>query len=124
MTCSTRCGAPPAFIALSAVACAVAERSPTPVQQVIDGPAGRLFVDDGGGGASMPVVLIHSLAGNSGQWTMLSVTTPLNEFPSSLHRVMPVIRQEKMAGVSHWLHLDRPTEFNAVLDRFLAGIPD
>ena len=34
------------------------------------------------------------------------------------------IRQEKMAGVSHWLHLDRPTEFNAVLDRFLAGIPD
>ena len=47
MTCSTRCGALPAFIALSAVACAVAECSPTPVQ-VIDGPAGRLFVDDGG----------------------------------------------------------------------------
>ena len=45
------------------------------------------------------------------------------EILSSLHRVMPVI-QEKMAGVSHWLHLDRPTEFNAVLDRFLAGIPD
>ena len=279
----------PAFVALSAVACAGAERPATPVQQVIEGPAGRLFVDDGGGGAGMPVVLIHSLAGNSGHWTpqlahlrrttravaldlrghgrsdapkdgrfapgdyaqdvrlmmdtlgirravvvghsmgggvaaalaglapdrvagllfvdpiddpskrppdegsaaflrrldgpeyamaieaywleilklagdgvqqqvladlratpqatvvgsmramtgfnaeatlaayhgpMLSVTTPLNEFPSSLHRVMPVIRREKMAGVSHWLHLDRPTEFNALLERFLVEIPN
>ena len=278
-----------AVVALLAAACVVAERPSMPVQQLIDGPTGRLFVDDGGGSARMPVVLIHSLAGNSGQWTpqlahlrratravaldlrghgrseaptdgrfapgdyaedvrlmmdtlgirravlvghslgggvaaalaglvpdrvaglvfvdpiddtskrppdegsaaflrrlegpeyamaieaywmeilklagdgvrqqvladlratpqatvvgsmramtgfnaqatlaayhgpMLSVTTPLNEFPSSLHRVMPVIRQEKMADVSHWLHLDRPAEFNAMLGRFLAAIPD
>ena len=278
-----------AFFAVSAAACAVAERPLTPVQRVIDGAAGHVFVDDGGGGARMPVILIHSLAGNSGQWTaqlahlrgstravaldlrghgrseaprdgrfalgdyaedvrlmmdtldirravvvghsmgggvaaalaglvperlaglvfvdpiddpskrppdegsaaflrrldgpeyataieaywleilklagdnvrqqvladlratpratvvgsmramtgfnaqatlaayhgpMLSVTTPLNEFPSSLHRVMPAIRQEKMADVSHWLQIDRPAEFNAMLDRFLAAIPD
>lgn len=51
---------------------------------------------------------------------MLTITTPLNEFPSSLHNVVDRIRQEKTTGVSHWLHLDRPDEFNAALDRFLA----
>ena len=55
---------------------------------------------------------------------VLSVTTPLNEFPSSLHRVVPSVRQEKMAGTSHWLQLDRPHEFNATLDRFLTTVPD
>ena len=278
----------PAFVALLTMACAAPERPPAPIQRTIVGPAGRVFVDDGGGGPRLPVVLIHSLAGNSGQWTpqlahlrrttravaldlrghgrsdppkdgryapadyaedvrqvmdalgirravvvghslgggvaaalaglapdrvagvlfvdpiddpskrppdeasaaflrrldgpeyapaieaywleilklagdgvrqqvladlratpqatvvgsmramtgfnaqatlaayhgpMLSVTTPLNEFPSSLHRVMPAIRQEKIEGVSHWLQLDRPAEFNATLDRFLAAIP-
>jgi pimeloyl-ACP methyl ester carboxylesterase len=53
---------------------------------------------------------------------MVTLTTPMNEFPSSLHRVVSRIRQEKMTGVSHWLHLDRPDEFNASLDRFLAGV--
>lgn len=50
---------------------------------------------------------------------MLTVTTPLNEFPSSLQNVIPGLRQQKMTGVSHWLQLDRPKEFNAILDRFL-----
>jgi pimeloyl-ACP methyl ester carboxylesterase len=53
---------------------------------------------------------------------MLTVTTPLNEFPSGLQRVIPGMRQEKMVDVSHWLHLDRQAEFNAALDRFLATI--
>ncbi len=274
-----------ALVAVLAAACRGAERPLPPAQMFVEGPAGRLFVNDGGRGARVPVVLIHSLAGNSGQWTpqlvhlrlgtravaldlrghgrsdapsdtryapsdyaedvrrvmdalaipravvvghslgggvaaalaglapdriaglvfvdpiddpskrpadeaseaflrrlggpdyavaietywegilerstegvrrqvladlratpqatvlgsmrgmtgfdaeaalapydgpMLSVTTPLNEFPSSLHRVIPRIRQEKMADVSHWLHLDRSSEFNAALDRFLA----
>ena len=54
---------------------------------------------------------------------VLSVTTPMNEFPSSLHRVIPTVRQERITGTSHWLHLDRPDEFNAILHRFLASIP-
>jgi pimeloyl-ACP methyl ester carboxylesterase len=55
---------------------------------------------------------------------MLTLTTPRNEFPSSLHRVVRRIRQEQMTEVSHWLHLDRPREFNVVLDRFLADVTD
>jgi pimeloyl-ACP methyl ester carboxylesterase len=53
---------------------------------------------------------------------VLTITTPLNDYPSSLQNVIPGIRHEKMSGVSHWLHLDRPDEFNATLDRFLAQI--
>lgn len=52
-------------------------------------------------------------------WT---ITTPLNEYPSSLQNVVPRIKQEKMTGVSHWLQLDRPDDFNALLDRLLAQI--
>jgi pimeloyl-ACP methyl ester carboxylesterase len=37
-------------------------------QTTIAGPAGALFVDDGGAGG-VPVVLLHSLAGNGAQWT-------------------------------------------------------
>jgi pimeloyl-ACP methyl ester carboxylesterase len=55
---------------------------------------------------------------------MLTLTTPLNEFPSSLHRVVRRIRHAQMTDVSHWLHLDRPGEFNLVLDRFLTGVAD
>jgi pimeloyl-ACP methyl ester carboxylesterase len=50
---------------------------------------------------------------------VLSVTSPSNEFPSSLHNVHPTLPHQRMTGVSHWLHLDRPQEFNTILDAFL-----
>jgi len=49
----------------------------------------------------------------------MSVTTALNDGPSSLQNVIPGLRHERMRGVSHWLQLDRPDEFNRLLDRFL-----
>jgi pimeloyl-ACP methyl ester carboxylesterase len=52
----------------------------------------------------------------------LTVTTPLNDQPTSLQNVMPGLRHERMTGVSHWLQLDRPQEFNAILDRFLKTV--
>ena len=42
------------------------DRSMSPTQ--VTGPAGALEVDDGGRGG-LPVVLVHSLAGNSTHWT-------------------------------------------------------
>src|SRR5262245_35090343 len=39
-----------------------------PTSTFVDGASGRLLVNDGGSGRGVPVVLIHSLAGNSGQW--------------------------------------------------------
>lgn len=35
----------------------------------VQGPAGTLFIDDGGGeGEALPILFVHSLGGNSGQW--------------------------------------------------------
>lgn len=53
---------------------------------------------------------------------VLSVTSPLNDFPSSLHNVHPSLPHQRIKGVSHWLHLDRPQEFNTILDAFLEKV--
>jgi pimeloyl-ACP methyl ester carboxylesterase len=42
--------------------------------------------------------------------------------PSSLHKQVPGLRTVEMQGVGHWLMLDRPDEFNRILDGFLAEI--
>lgn len=36
----------------------------------VAGPAGNLYVRDGGEGGGLPVVFLHSLAGNGGQWAL------------------------------------------------------
>jgi pimeloyl-ACP methyl ester carboxylesterase len=36
----------------------------------ISGPQGNLFVRDGGAGHGVPILLLHSLAGNGGQWAL------------------------------------------------------
>ena len=41
------------------------------------------------------------------------------ESPSSLHVQFPDVPVKKMHGVGHWLMLDKPDEFNALLDEFL-----
>lgn len=58
---------PAALLALAGlVGCATAPEAPR-APMTIDGPAGALFVDDGGDGG-LPMVLVHSAAGNSTQW--------------------------------------------------------
>lgn len=41
------------------------------------------------------------------------------ESPSSLHQQFPSLPVKKMHGTGHWLMLDKPDEFNALLDEFL-----
>ena len=36
--------------------------------RTIDGPAGQLHVDDGGGGPGVPVLFVHSYAGSAAHW--------------------------------------------------------
>jgi pimeloyl-ACP methyl ester carboxylesterase len=45
------------------------ERSGEPSLVRIQGPAGGLFVDDGGRGNAVPVVFVHSFGGSSGHWS-------------------------------------------------------
>jgi pimeloyl-ACP methyl ester carboxylesterase len=44
------------------------------------------------------------------------------ENPASLHVQFPDIPVKKMSGTGHWLMMDKPVEFNALLDEFLATI--
>jgi pimeloyl-ACP methyl ester carboxylesterase len=52
----------------------------------------------------------------------LSVITALNETPIALHRLVPDLPHLLVPQTGHWLHMDRPEEFNRRMDQFLAGI--
>lgn len=56
------------------------------------------------------------------QGPKLAVTTPHNNFPFSLHRVDPTIQNVVLEGTGHWLQLEKPEEFNALLDDFSAQV--
>jgi pimeloyl-ACP methyl ester carboxylesterase len=51
---------------------------------------------------------------------MLSVATPINDALFSLHNLGADLPHTTFAGTGHWLHMDKPEEFNRVLDGFLA----
>jgi pimeloyl-ACP methyl ester carboxylesterase len=50
---------------------------------------------------------------------VLSVTTARAEGPLALHELVPKIRHERLEGTSHWLFLDKPDEFNRMVDEFI-----
>jgi pimeloyl-ACP methyl ester carboxylesterase len=44
------------------------------------------------------------------------------ESPASLHVQFPEIPVKKIRGTGHWLMMDKPDEFNALLDEFLRSV--
>jgi len=53
---------------------------------------------------------------------VLIVDTAGNEGPGSIHALAPALPHKVIAGTSHWPQLDKPAEFNAILDEFLASV--
>jgi pimeloyl-ACP methyl ester carboxylesterase len=51
----------------------------------------------------------------------LAVITPANDFLYSMHRLGSGIPHRVIAGTGHWLQIERPSEFNRILLRFLEG---
>lgn len=51
-----------------------------------------------------------------------AIVTPANDAASSLHNMVPGFRHAVIDGTGHWIHLDKPVEFNEALDEFLPGI--
>lgn len=49
----------------------------------------------------------------------LAVITPGNDMPHELHKLGPGMPHQVVTGTSHWLHMDKPGEFNRILDAFL-----
>jgi pimeloyl-ACP methyl ester carboxylesterase len=50
----------------------------------------------------------------------LIIDTPHGDGPGALHAQMPDITRKLITGTSHWPHLDKPQEFNRLLDEYLA----
>jgi hypothetical protein len=48
---------------------------------------------------------------------MLSFVTPSNDEPFSLHNLRTSL-PTPFAKTGHWLHMDKPEEFNRILDGF------
>jgi pimeloyl-ACP methyl ester carboxylesterase len=55
------------------------------------------------------------------QGPKLLVDTPHGEGPQSLHVQAPDIAREVIVGTSHWPQMDKPDEFNRILDAFIAN---
>lgn len=53
------------------------------------------------------------------QGPRLSIVTPNNNMPSSLHRLGKGFPHRMVEGTGHWIQLDKPEEFNRLLDEFL-----
>ncbi len=54
----------------------------------------------------------------------LSVISHLNNAPYSLHNLVSDLPFIKISGTGHWLQMDRPDEFNRILDQFLLSLED
>jgi pimeloyl-ACP methyl ester carboxylesterase len=52
----------------------------------------------------------------------LSIVTPHNNEPFSLHRLGKGFPHRIVQGTGHWIQLDKPEEFNRLLDEFLAEV--
>lgn len=50
----------------------------------------------------------------------LSAVTPANDAPFGLHNLGADLPYRTFEGASHWLQMDKPAEFNHLLDGFLA----
>ncbi|MCP4132789.1 MAG: alpha/beta hydrolase, partial [bacterium] len=52
----------------------------------------------------------------------LSVITSINETPFSVHNLVPNLPHKKITGTGHWLQLDKPEEYNQIMDEFLSSV--
>ena len=52
----------------------------------------------------------------------LEVITPRGDTPHALHKLVPDLPHILVTGTSHWPHMDKPDEFNRIMDGFLTTI--
>lgn len=64
-----------------------------------------------------PLIMLNNYTGPK-----LIVSTPDENQPNALNKQMPKIPNKVMTGTSHWMQMDKPEEFNQVLDEFLKTV--
>jgi pimeloyl-ACP methyl ester carboxylesterase len=53
---------------------------------------------------------------------ILSIVTPSNDQPFSLHRLGKGFPHRMVQGTGHWIQLDKPSVFNLIMDEFLKAV--
>jgi pimeloyl-ACP methyl ester carboxylesterase len=66
-----------------------------------------------------PALLRYS---SSSRGAKFAIVTARNDEPLSLHNAVPGFKHVVVRGTGHWIHLDKPDEFNKVLDGFLSTL--
>jgi pimeloyl-ACP methyl ester carboxylesterase len=56
------------------------------------------------------------------QGPKLAIVTPSNNEAFSLHRLGKGFPHRVMTGTGHWIQLDKPEEFNSLMDEFLSMV--
>ena len=56
------------------------------------------------------------------QGPAVSVVTPSNDLPFSMHRVGKGMPHHIVTGTGHWIQLEQPEQVNSLLDEFLEGV--
>jgi pimeloyl-ACP methyl ester carboxylesterase len=51
----------------------------------------------------------------------LAIITQHSETPNDLHNLVPQLTHKRIEDTSHWPHMDKPEEFNRLMDEFLAS---
>lgn len=72
--------------------------------------------------ASLSYDALPALQGYAGAKQIIA--SPQSEAPNELYNLLPELPHASIEGTSHWLHMDKPEEFNRLLDEFLARIPE
>jgi pimeloyl-ACP methyl ester carboxylesterase len=52
----------------------------------------------------------------------LAIISDMNRLPYSLHNLIPDLPTRLMAGTGHWLMMDRPEDFNHLLEEFVEAV--
>ncbi|MCP5099837.1 MAG: alpha/beta hydrolase [Chloroflexi bacterium] len=52
----------------------------------------------------------------------LSLITPANDVPIGLHNLIADLPHKLIEGTGHWLHMDKPDEFNQLLTQFMTNL--
>jgi len=52
----------------------------------------------------------------------LSVITSINETPLSVHKLVSKLPHKLITGTGHWLQLDKPDEYNQIMDEFITSV--
>jgi pimeloyl-ACP methyl ester carboxylesterase len=67
-----------------------------------------------------PALLRYSSSAHRGP--KFAIVTARNDAPLSLHNAVPGFKHVVIRGTGHWIQLDKPEEFNKVLDGFLSTL--